>query len=166
MLFAAIHRASPPSRSPRCWPETAVSCHGREKHRARPQQFSADSWQAKTTALPGAEKLDFLFSSSSRPPSPHHSPLARPTPRRQLGRERKSRQRRPFTPRHCHAFRFRQAFNALSRTARCLPIRRSERQTAGRRTAVSKKMKTKISVCEASAPASVRPSSVSIKEGL
>ena len=45
----------------------------------------------------------------------------------------------PPHPRHCHAFRFRQAFNALPRTARCLPIRRSERQTAGRRTAVSKK---------------------------
>ena len=166
MLHAAIRRASPPSRSPRCWPETAESCHGRGKHRDRPQQFSADSWQAKTTAPPGAEKLDFLFSSSSRPPSPHHSPLARPTPRRQLGRERKSRQRRPIPARRCHAFRFRQAFNALPRAARCLPIRRSERQTAGRRTAVSKKMKTKISMGEASAPASVRPSSVSIKEGL
>ena len=148
------------------WTETAESCHGREKHRARPQQFSADSWQAKTTALPGAEKLDFLFSSSSRPPSPHHSPLARPTPRRQLGRERKSRQRRPFTPATVtlsasakHLMRFR-ARRAVSRSGEAS----GKRQGDGQR--FQKKMKTKISIGEAAAPASVRPSSVSIKEGL
>ena len=38
------------------WPETAKSCHYREKSGAsRPWQFSADSGQDKKTALPGAE---------------------------------------------------------------------------------------------------------------
>ncbi len=77
-------------------------------------------------------------------------------------RDQKPRQRLPPSFRHCHGFSFRWILYALPRTARCLPNYEasSKRQVDGQRFQ-KKAMKTTNSTNEASAPANVRPSSVS-----
>ena len=101
-----------------------------------------------------------------RPPSPYRLLLTGPTPSRQLGARSKTAPASPFCPfRHCHGFSFRWILNALLRAARCLPVSEasSKRQGDGQRFQ-KKAMKTTNSTIEASAPANVRPSSVSKHE--
>lgn len=97
-----------------------------------------------------------------RPPSPHRLLLTRPTPTRDLGARSKTAPASPHFPfRHCHGFSFRSVFKALPRTARCLPPceASSKRQGDGQR--FQKKAMKTTNRNEASAPANVRPSSVS-----
>jgi hypothetical protein len=88
--------------------------------------------------------------------------LARPTPSRAWERDQNPRQRLPLS--HSAAvtgFAFADLFNALSRAARCLPQPRSEQQRQGDGQRFFKKaMKSPMFMREATAPASVRPSSV------
>jgi len=120
-------RCHPPRQpaltAPRCLTETAESCHGREKYRARPQQFSADSGQDIRPRPAGGRKVSFQFSSVLRPPSSSH----RGAPVRQRADNGGGSENRasvsPLPFRRRHASRFRPVLNALSRAARCLPIR-------------------------------------------
>ena len=143
-------------------PETAASCHYREKCGAsRPWQFSADSGQDKDHDPAGGRIFGRLSSPFLRPPSPHRccSPVRH---RAELGSEIKNRaSAAPFPNRRCHGFCVRLFFNALSRAARCLPQPRSEQQRQGDGQRFFKKaMKSPMFMREATAPASVRPSSV------
>ena len=73
------------------WPETAASCHYREKcGEPRPWQFSADSGQDKDHDPAGGRIFGRLSSPFLRPPSPHRfcSPVRH---RAELGSEIKIR---------------------------------------------------------------------------
>jgi hypothetical protein len=97
------------------------------------------------------------------PPSPHHLLLTRPTPSRQSGARAKIAPASPSFPSAAVTLSaFAEFTNALSRTARCLPISEasSKRQGDGQRFQ-KKVMTTTNQKNEATAPASVRPSSVS-----
>ena len=108
-------------------------------------------------------KLGCLSSPFLRPPSPHHLLLAGPTTSRQWKRDQKPRQRRHF-PRFATVtiLAFTDLLNALRARPAVSPLceASSKRQGDGQRFP-KKAMKTTNPTIEASAPANVRPSSVS-----
>jgi hypothetical protein len=107
----------------------------------------------------------FVFTSFT-PPSPYRLLLTRPTPSRKLGARAKIAPASPSFPSAAVTLSAFAGFtNALSRTARCLPISEasSKRQGDGQRFQ-KKVMTTTNQNNEATAPASVRPSSVSKRE--
>ena len=111
----------------------------------------------------GGRILGCLSTPFLRPPSSHHLLLACPPPRRVRERDQKPRQRRPATvPPAVTVFAFADFFMRCRARRRWLPASEasSKRQDDGQRFQ-KKAMKTTISNKGASAPANVRPASVS-----